>query len=129
LACDPHPSIAELNHAYNTPYNPGAPGSRKPVTFAMTMPTTVAPEIVETTGEEMLKQNKCTSCHGMTNKIVGPGFAEVTAKYKGDAKAEAHLIDVVTNGGSGVWGGTMPAHGHIKAENIKKMVEWIITGK
>ena len=127
LACDPHPSIAELNREYNTPYKFGAKGS-KAVTFAMTKPVTVAPEIAETTGLEMLKQNKCTACHGMTKKIIGPGFAEVTAKYKGDAKAEAHLIDVVTNGGSGVWGGTMPPHGHIKADHIKTMVEWILTG-
>ena len=76
----------------------------------------------------MLKQNKCTACHGMTKKIVGPGFAEITAKYKGDPNAEAHLIDVVANGGSGVWGGTMPPHGHIKAEYIKTMVQTILTG-
>lgn len=128
IACDPHPSIAELNREYNTPYHPGAAGSKQPVTFAITKPTTVAPEIAETTGVEMLKQNKCTACHGMTKKIVGPGFSEVTAKYKGDATAEAHLIDVVTNGGSGVWGGTMPPHGHIKAENIKTMVQTILSG-
>ncbi len=128
IACDPHPSVAELNRIYNTPYHPGAVGSMKPVTFAITKPTTVAPEIADTTGLEMLKQNKCTACHGMTKKIVGPGFSEITAKYKGDSKAEAHLIDVVTNGGSGVWGGTMPPHGHIKAEYIKTMVQSILTG-
>jgi cytochrome c len=126
IACDPHPSIAELNSTYNAPYKPGA--STKAITVAITKPTTVAPEITEATGVELLKQNKCTACHGMTKKIVGPGFAEVTAKYKGDATAEAHLIDVVTNGGSGVWGGTMPPHGHIKAENIKTMVKAILAG-
>lgn len=127
IACDPHPSIAELNTIYNAPYKPGA--STKGITVAITKPTTVAPEVTEATGVEMLKQNKCTACHGMTKKIVGPGFAEVTAKYKGDATAEAHLISVVTNGGSGVWGGSMPPHGHIKAENIKKMVKAILAGE
>jgi len=126
IACDPHPSIAELNSTYNAPYKPGA--STKAITVAITKPTTVAPEITEATGVELLKQNKCTACHGMTKKIVGPGFAEVTAKYKGDATAEAHLIDVVTNGGSGVWGGTMPPHGHIRADHIKTMVKAILAG-
>lgn len=127
LACDPHPSVAELNRIYNTPYKPNA-GSAKVASVSITKPTTVAPVVTEATGVEMLKQNKCTACHGMTKKIVGPGFAEVTAKYKGDAKAEAHLINVVTNGGSGVWGGSMPPHGHIKAENIKTMVKSILAG-
>jgi len=128
IACDPHPSVAELNRAYNTAYHPGAAGSKQPVTFAITKPVTVAPEVAETTGLDMLKQNKCTACHGMTKKIVGPGFSEITAKYKGDAKAEAYLIGVVTNGVSGVWGGSMPPHGHIKAENIKTMVQTILSG-
>lgn len=128
IACDPHPSIAELNRIYNTPYKPNG-GSAKAATVAISKPTTVAPEVVEATGVELLKQNKCTACHGMTKKIVGPGFAEITAKYKGDAKAEERLIGVVTNGGSGVWGGTMPAHGHIKAENIKTMVKAILAGE
>ena len=126
IACDPHPSIAELNSTYNAPYKPGA--STKAITVAITKPTTVAPEVTETTGVEMLKQNKCTACHGMTKKIVGPGFSEIAAKYKGDANAEARLIGVVTNGGSGVWGGSMPPHGHIKAENIKTMVQAILSG-
>ncbi len=129
LACNPDPSIAELNRIYNSPYDPAKAGSKQPVTFAMTKPTTVKPEIAETTGLEMLKQNKCTACHGMTKKVVGPGFAEITAKYKGDSKAEKHLINVITNGGSGVWGGFMPPHGHIKADHIEKMVDWILTGK
>ena len=130
LACDPHPSIAELNKVYNTPYHPGAAGSQKPITVAITRPTAAAPVIAETTGEDLIKQYKCTACHGMTNKVVGPGFAEVTSKYKGDAKAEAHLINVIKNGGTGVWGsGYMPPHGHIKDNDIKKIVDWVLTGK
>lgn len=126
LACDPHPGIAELNRVYNSPYRPGT--STSAVTVAITKPTAEAPVLAEVTGLDMLKQNKCTACHGMTKKIVGPGFSEITAKYKGDAGAEARLIGVVTNGGSGVWGGSMPPHGHIKADNIKTMVQWILSG-
>ena len=125
LACDPHPSIAELNTAYNVPYKADA-NSVKPVTFAMTKPASEAPVITETSGLDMLKQNKCTACHGMAKKIIGPGFAEIAAKYKGDAAAEARLIGVVTNGGSGVWDGTMPPHGHLKAAHIKTMVQSIL---
>jgi S-disulfanyl-L-cysteine oxidoreductase SoxD len=129
LACDPHPSIAELNRIYNSPYHPGADGSNKHITVAITKPTAAAPVIAETTGEDLIRQYKCTTCHGMTKKVIGPGFAEVAAKYKGDATAEAHLMGVIKNGGSGVWGGSMPPHGHIKDSDIKKIVDWVLTGK
>lgn len=127
MACNPDPTIAELNRIYNTKYKPSA--SAAVTTVAITKPASVAPVVAEATGVELLKQNKCTACHGMTKKVVGPGFAEITAKYKGDANAEAHLIKVVTNGGTGVWGGSMPAQGHIKAEHIKTMVKAILAGE
>lgn len=128
LACDTHPSVADLNREYNAPYKADANGSKKMVSIAITKPTTVAPEIVEASGLDMLKQNKCTACHGMTKKIIGPAFSDITAKYKGDAAAEARLIGVVTNGGSGVWDGTMPPHGHLKPAHIKSMVQSILAG-
>ena len=65
----------------------------------------------------------------MTNKIVGPGFNEVMAKYKGDAGAQARLEAKVKNGGSGVWGPIpMPPQTTIKDDDIKTMVRWILTG-
>ena len=126
IACNPHPSVAELNDIHNTPYKPKAGGV---TVVAITKPTAAAPVIAETTGLDIINQYKCTTCHGMTKKVIGPGFAEITAKYKGDAKADAHLANVIKNGGSGVWGGSMPPHGHIKDDDIKKSVQWILTGK
>ncbi len=125
-ACNPTPSIAELNRIHNTPYHAkeGAP-----TIVAITRPTAVAPVIAETTGLDLIKQYKCSSCHTMTKKMIGPGFAEITVKYKGDAKAEAHLSSVIKNGGGGVWGGFMPPHGHIKDADIKKIVQTILSGK
>lgn len=125
VACNPDPTIPELNRIYNTKYRASASGA--PVTVAITKPASVAPVVTEATGLDMLKQNKCMACHGMDKKIVGPGMSEIAAKYKGDAGAEARLIGVVKKGGSGVWGGTMPAHGNLKDEHIKKMVQSILT--
>lgn len=65
----------------------------------------------------------------MTNKIVGPGFNEVMAKYKSDTGAQARLEAKVKNGGSGVWGPIpMPPQTAIKDDDIKTMVRWILTG-
>ena len=43
--------------------------------------------------EELAKKNNCTACHKVEGKLVGPAYKEVAAKYKGDKKAEAMLID------------------------------------
>lgn len=126
LACNPHPTIAELNRIYNTPYKPSANAQAGSGIVAITKPTTAAPATVEASGLDLLKQHKCTSCHGMTNKIVGPGFKEIADKYKGKAGTEGRLMDVVKKGGSGVWGGSMPAHGHIKDEQVKSMIQSIM---
>ena len=33
----------------------------------------------------------CMACHGMVHKQVGPGFAQIAARYRGDAEAPARL--------------------------------------
>ncbi|MFC7517322.1 c-type cytochrome [Herbaspirillum sp. GCM10030257] len=80
-------------------------------------------------GAALAKQNACMACHGMTNKIVGPAFSDIAAKYKGDATALSRLTDRVKNGSSGAWGAVpMPAQGHVKPEDIGTVVEWILHG-
>jgi S-disulfanyl-L-cysteine oxidoreductase SoxD len=124
LMCNPHPSVAELDKEYNEPYK-AKPGTKQVI--AITKPVVAEPVIAETTGDDLIKQYKCTTCHGMTKKVIGPGFAEVAAKYKGDSKAPDHLFNVIKNGGSGVWGGVMPPHGHIKDSDIKKIVQSVLS--
>ena len=50
---------------------------------------------------ELATKNGCMACHGVNNKIVGPGYNEVVAKYKGQADAEAKLVAKVKAGGQG----------------------------
>jgi cytochrome c len=88
---------------------------------------------VPTTGNtsalEIAKKNSCLSCHGLNNKILGPGFSDVAKRYKSDASAEMLLIDKVKNGGSGNWGSmAMPAHEKMSNEDIKLLVNWILAG-
>lgn len=83
----------------------------------------------EPEGLALAKKNGCVACHGISNKIVGPSFNEIGAKYKGNGNAEAMLIDKVKNGSTGVWGPVpMPPQNTIKDEEIKAMVSWILKG-
>lgn len=122
LGCNPHPSLEELNKIHNTPYKPKADGAMPVV--AINKPANTAPVIAETTGEDLIKQYKCTTCHGMTKKVVGPGFSEIAAKYKGNDKGEAAVTSAIKNGI-----GMMPPHSHIKDADIKKIAQAILSMK
>ena len=75
-------------------------------------------------------KSACMRCHGMDKKIVGPGYKEVAAKYKGDKGAEAKLVAKVKAGGKGVWGEIpMPPNAAVKDQDIKALVNWILTRK
>ncbi len=78
-------------------------------------------------GQALAQKSGCLACHGVANKIVGPGMKEVAAKYKGDKKAEAMLIDKVTKGGKGVWGQiAMPPNAAVKPADMKTLVQWVL---
>jgi len=75
-----------------------------------------------------LAKNNCTACHGMDNKIVGPGFTEIAKKYSGRADAVAYLAGRIKGGGQGVWGAIpMPAQTLPEAE-AKMLAEWLAKG-
>ncbi len=81
-------------------------------------------------GETLAKANGCMACHTVDKKLVGPGYREVAAKYKGDKDAEAKLIKKIKDGGSGVWGPVpMPPHPSISDADLKTMVDWILSLK
>ena len=80
--------------------------------------------------EELAKKHACTACHAVDKKVVGPSFKEVAAKYKGDKKAEAMLVDKVKKGGVGTWGQVpMPPNSTVPDADVKTLVEWILAQK
>jgi cytochrome c len=81
--------------------------------------------------EALAQKNGCLACHSVSNKVVGPAYKDVAAKYKGDKGAEAKLIEKVKKGGSGVWGPIpMPPNSpHVKDADIKTIVEWVLSLK
>lgn len=78
---------------------------------------------------EIFSKNGCLACHGLTNKIVGPGFNQIAAKYAGKPDAEAHLKNKIAQGGAGVWGAIpMPPQPQLRDDDLKKIVDWIVAG-
>jgi cytochrome c len=80
-------------------------------------------------GQTIASSNACMGCHAVDRKLVGPGFQQIAAKYKGDAQAPVKLALKVKNGGSGVWGAIpMPAHPAMSDADIRTVVDWVLAG-
>lgn len=81
------------------------------------------------TGLDVAKAAACTACHGVSERVVGPGFREIGTRYAGDAGAATRLAAKVKGGGSGAWGTIpMPPQGHVKDADVQAIVQWILAG-
>jgi cytochrome c len=79
---------------------------------------------------DLAKAKNCLACHAVANKVVGPAFKDVAAKYAGQKDAEAKLTQKVIKGGSGVWGAMpMPANPQVSEAEAKTLVKWILAQK
>lgn len=78
--------------------------------------------------KELAQKYACLSCHQEARKVVGPAYKDVAKKYKGDAKAEEHLVHVIQKGGKGVWGNIpMPAQPRVNEADAKALAKWILS--
>jgi cytochrome c len=79
---------------------------------------------------ELAKTKNCMACHAVGNKVVGPAYKDVAAKYVGQKDAEEKLTKKVLKGGSGVWGAVpMPANTQVTEAEARTLVKWILTLK
>jgi cytochrome c551/c552 len=77
----------------------------------------------------LLGTRGCTGCHGMDQKIIGPGFKEVAEKYRTRADVKAYLADKIAKGGSGVWGSAaMPPQAQMSKAEIESIAAWLAAG-
>ena len=74
-------------------------------------------------------QADCLSCHRTNVKIVGPSWKDIAARYKGDANAQATLVEKVINGGRGKWDNLtngLPMTSHL-SKPTREQIEKIVT--
>ena len=80
--------------------------------------------------EKLAQSSGCMTCHAVDKKVIGPSYKEIAAKYRSDKNAEANLVKKVKAGGSGVWGATpMPPNAHVKEDDIKTILHWMLATK
>ncbi len=79
---------------------------------------------------DLAKAKNCMSCHAVGNKLIGPSYKDVAAKYAGDAGAEERLTQKVLKGGSGAWGAVpMPANAQVSEAEARTLVKWVLSLK
>jgi cytochrome c len=80
--------------------------------------------------EGMLAKYACTACHTVDTKMIGPSFAEVAAKYRGQKDVLPKLSEKVKNGGAGAWGQIpMPPNPSLPDKELHTIMEWILALK
>jgi cytochrome c len=81
-------------------------------------------------GEALAQQSGCLACHTIDKKLVGPSYKEIADRYRKDKGAEANLFKKVKEGGKGTWGDIpMTPNAHVKDQDIKTIVQWILSIK
>jgi cytochrome c len=93
---------------------------------------TVNEEVVIATGfkkgADLIAASDCLACHRIDEKLVGPSYKEIAAKYT--SKDQEVLIKSIIEGGSGKWGEVpMTAHPDITKADATEMVKYILSTK
>jgi cytochrome c len=127
-AVDAHGNLAEQNRSIG-------PARGKPTGTASEAEKAAAGNKAPAAGSENARLGQlaastgCMACHGLQNKIVGPGYNQVAAKYKGDATAAGKLAAKIKAGGAGVWGSVpMPPHPQLSDADAQALAQWILSG-
>lgn len=79
--------------------------------------------------EALAKAKGCMACHTVAQKVVGPAFKDVAAKYKGDKGAVDKLAAKVKAGGKGAWGEVPMPPNNVTPDEAKKLVTWVLSTK
>lgn len=81
-------------------------------------------------GEKLVAKSDCLGCHNKTQKIIGPSYVDIAAKYPSNETNIDHLADVVIKGSKGTWGDLpMTPHPNLSKDDAKQMVTWILSLK
>ena len=79
--------------------------------------------------QALAEKKRCTVCHTVNKKILGPSYKDVAARYAGQS-ASQQIADKIINGGGGVWGVVpMPANPKISRADADTLARWILSLK
>lgn len=96
--------------------------------WALSLPAQAAVDAAA--AQALAKESGCNKCHAVDKDKKGPAFKKVAAKYKGQADAEAKLMDFVAKSPKvKLDDGSEEEHkavGTKDAAKIKNLVDWVL---
>ena len=121
-ARDAHGNLAEQNRLVGA--QRGVDTSRTPGGATAPAPAPAANAELQALARKL----NCMACHGIDNKVVGPGLREVSKKYATRKDAADYLAQKILAGGSGVWGAVPMPPQSVPAADAKALAQWIAEG-
>ena len=77
-------------------------------------------------GLELIGKSDCLTCHKVKEKLIGPAYADVAAKYENNEANIKMLASKIIKGGKGVWGEVpMTPHPQISEADAEQMIKYI----
>ena len=82
--------------------------------------------------EALARKSGCFECHGLDERLVGPSFHDIAARYRDETDARVALIKAVRDGGKGNWTEIshevpMPPYAKVLSEaEVKRLVDWVL---
>jgi len=96
------------------------------VTKAPPPPFATDAEIAD--GKEIISKSDCLACHKIEEKLVGPAYTLIAAKYPQNQNSLDTLTKKIITGGKGIWGPVpMAPHPAISQADANKMIKYILT--
>lgn len=78
-------------------------------------------------GLELVAKSDCLTCHKVSEKVTGPAYKDVAAKYEATDENISMLAAKIIKGGSGVWSAIpMTPHPTLSEADAKQMVKYIL---
>lgn len=78
-------------------------------------------------GLELIAKSDCLTCHKVSEKLTGPAYRDVAAKYENTDANVKLLASKVIKGGSGVYGAIpMTPHPTISEADAQQMVKYVL---
>lgn len=71
----------------------------------------------------LVQSHGCFTCHGMSGTKIGPGFADIAAKFAGKPDARKTVTDAIEHGVSGT---AMPANPSLSDADATLIAGWIL---
>ncbi|AII53206.1 c-type cytochrome [Hymenobacter sp. APR13] len=81
-------------------------------------------------GAKLMEGSDCASCHRENEKLIGPGYREIAAKYPNTAANVTMLAKKIITGGKGNWGEIpMTPHPTLSQKDAEEMTRYILALK